>query len=72
MAHETIQSLPEAADFQSLLNTITELAQVAEERGDRTSAAILVNVASLLAELQSARSLGSGALSAPTSRALAA
>ena len=70
MAHQTVQTLPEAAEFQSLLSTITELAQVAEDRGDRMSATILVNVASLLAELQSARPLGSGAPVAPSALAL--
>ena len=71
MAHETIQTLPEAADFRSLLNTITELAQAAEGRGDRTSAAVLVNVAALLAEVQAARPLSSTAPIAPAALALA-
>ena len=71
MAYETIQTLPEAADFRSLLNTITDLAQVAEDRGDRTSAAVLVNVAALLAEVQATRPQSNAAPIAPAALALA-
>ena len=71
MAYETIQAPPEAADFRSLLNTITDLAQLAENRGDRTGATVLVNVASLLAEVQSARSPINAAPIGPAALALA-
>lgn len=69
MAHETIKTPAEAADVQSLMNTITTLAKVAEDRGDRMSAAVLVNVASLLAELQSTRPLSCAVPIAPAARA---
>ena len=71
MAHETIQTFPEAADFRSLMNTIASLAQVAEDRGDRVSAAVLINVASLLAEVQVTRPQSSVAPIAPAALAFA-
>ena len=71
MAHEMIQIFPETADFRCLVSTLTELAQVAENRGDRASAAVLVNVAALLAEVQATRPLSSAAPIAPAALALA-
>ena len=55
MANDLPRPLSEAATLRSMMATMLELAQLAEDTGDRSSAAILVNVVSLLAELQVAR-----------------
>ena len=52
MANDLPRPLSEAATLHSMMATMLELAQLAEDTGDRSSAAILVNVVGLLAELQ--------------------
>ena len=51
MANQLTPMSHEAATLRSLIGTITNLSQVAEDRGDRASASILLNVAALLAEV---------------------